>query len=106
MKHLENVHPTIVPLIPQYFEMRKKELPQLKEWTQEGNLKKLQEIGHRLRGNAESYGFTELGSIGKELEAACSAGRTDEVPGLVDQIEGYLLKLDPEVEALKLQLGK
>ena len=60
----------IKELIPAYLENRFKEHQLLCELLTNGNIEEINRIGHKLAGNAGSYGLNDLGKIGEQLEIA------------------------------------
>jgi CheY-like chemotaxis protein len=55
-------------LIPGYIEKRHSEINELRVALKDDNFSLLRGIGHKLRGSAGSYGFSELSLIGKTIE--------------------------------------
>ncbi len=66
----KNLPNEIKDLLPNYLENREKEINVLKQLISDCNLKEVNKIGHKLAGNAGSYGLDELGEIGEKLEFA------------------------------------
>jgi HPt (histidine-containing phosphotransfer) domain-containing protein len=73
-----------------YLQRRKADLVLLEEACQKMEASYLQRIGHQLRGNALSYGFDELSTIGTQLEAASKINDFHEAEQLVKQIKNYV----------------
>lgn len=69
-KIIINVDPDLEDLVPAYFENRKLELASLKSSFISQNWAEIQNIGHKLKGNAASYGFETLTELGAFLEIA------------------------------------
>lgn len=65
---MNNIPKEILPLIPDYLKNRKLELEQLKKLVEQGDLVEIKRIGHKLAGNAGSYGLFDLGEIGVKIE--------------------------------------
>lgn len=55
-----------------YIERRKRDLEELKLAFSSGNLESFQRIGHQLKGNGATYGYEELGELGRRMEEAGS----------------------------------
>lgn len=66
----QNLPIEIRELIPGYLENREKEIKTLYDLLSGRNLSEINKIGHKLAGNAGSYGLEELGKIGERLEFA------------------------------------
>ncbi len=77
-------------LAPQYLTHRRQELGELKVLLEHSNFEKIQTLGHRLKGNAKSYGFEELGWIGKKLEDAAEKSDAPGIRVLIHETENYL----------------
>lgn len=55
-------------LIPNFVSNRKKDVRSLGEWITSQNYEEIRRLGHTLKGVCASYGFPQLGEMGKELE--------------------------------------
>ncbi|PIP90291.1 MAG: hypothetical protein COW01_02475 [Bdellovibrionales bacterium CG12_big_fil_rev_8_21_14_0_65_38_15] len=66
----QNLPIEIKDLIPGYLENREKEIETLYGFVSDRNLSEINKIGHKLAGNAGSYGLEELGKVGEKLEFA------------------------------------
>ncbi|MBT5093957.1 MAG: Hpt domain-containing protein [Halobacteriovoraceae bacterium] len=62
-------------IMPTFLENRKKDIGALKGLQESNDFKAIEVIGHKLAGNAGSYGLSDLGDIGVSLEEA--AGKED-----------------------------
>jgi two-component system, sensor histidine kinase and response regulator len=80
-------------LIPEYLNNRAKEVLELVIAFQKEDYGLIQANGHRLRGSAGSYGFTELSEIGKELEDKAKAMDAATVNFAINQYQLYLKRL-------------
>ncbi len=89
-KLIINVDPDLVDLVPGYFENRKVELISLKEFFYQKKWHEIQMIGHKLKGNAASYGFEKLTELGSFLEIAAKEHNHNQIQELISQIEIYL----------------
>jgi HPt (histidine-containing phosphotransfer) domain-containing protein len=56
-----------------YIERRQRDLEELKQALGAGNLEPFQRIGHQLKGNGATYGYDELGELGRRMEEAGNA---------------------------------
>ena len=77
----------IQELIPAYSENRAIEHQHLLKLLTSGNIEDINRIGHKLAGNAGSYGMSELGEIGERLENSSSL---DEISQLLVEYEKLL----------------
>jgi histidine phosphotransfer protein HptB len=60
----------LIDLIPQYLANRRAELTLLNNAVTTEDFSTIQNIGHKLKGNAGSYGFFRLTDLGASLEKA------------------------------------
>ena len=81
-------------LIPNYLKRRFAELGQIEAALNNGDLSPVAMIGHKLAGNAETFGFPALGHLGAKLEAAATAQNETEVRRIRAQIEVFLNQID------------
>lgn len=80
-------------LIPDYLANRTKELVTLKEAFEHSNFSFIQTTGHKLRGSAGSYGFSDLSEIGKELEEKSKILDGTSVRHALNQYQLYLKRV-------------
>lgn len=66
-----NIDKDLEDIMPMFLENRRKDLDALSSLLEQMDYDSIQTIGHRLAGNAGSYGLDELGKIGVALESAC-----------------------------------
>ncbi len=81
-------------IMPQYLEIRHKELREIQEALEKGDAEQVGFLGHRLSGSGGSYGLDELTRLGKLLEEAAKAGDMDEAANLIESLAGYLSNLE------------
>lgn len=67
------------PLIDSFISNRHKDLEQIGTALGNNDVISIQTIAHKLAGNAGSYGFKELGLIGKNLEESCISNNWPEI---------------------------
>lgn len=66
----------LADLIPVFFKNRQKELETLSTALDTGDYEQLRQLGHRMKGVGDSYGFAKVSEIGKRVEdGARSADR-------------------------------
>lgn len=87
MTKFEDLADAIKSLLPDYLANRDKELIHLKELLIHGDLIEIKKIGHKLAGNAGSYGLAELGTIGANLEEVVNI---EEAHRLINEYENLL----------------
>jgi HPt (histidine-containing phosphotransfer) domain-containing protein len=77
-------------LAPQYLENRRRELDEIRGALDRGDFERLGRIGHRLRGNAKTYGFAELSELGTRLESAAEQRDGSESLKTFEAISAYV----------------
>jgi HPt (histidine-containing phosphotransfer) domain-containing protein len=73
-------------LIPTFMANRSKEIATLRAALDAGDMEQLRQLGHRMKGVGNSYGFEHISVLGKRVEDGAKA--TD-VPGLNALIAEY-----------------
>ena len=73
-------------LIPTFMKNRHKELETLRTALAAGDMEQLRQLGHRMKGVGNSYGFEQVSVLGKQIEDDAKA--TD-LPGLEARIVEY-----------------
>lgn len=87
------IDPDLKEMAMTYLEQRRQEVSLLKKYLEEKDFKNLNILGHKMRGVAESYGFTELTQYGGELELAAKATQDLEIKDIITKIELYLVNV-------------
>ena len=64
----------IEDLIPVFLANRKKELETLRAALAAADFEQLRQLGHRMRGVGNSYGFERVSVLGKEIEDGARSG--------------------------------
>jgi HPt (histidine-containing phosphotransfer) domain-containing protein len=80
----------LAELVPEYLKNRKAEIGELKKLIEKCDYKKMETIGHRLKGNAKSYGFEDLGKLGGRLETASKEKNPTQAQEIVRDMEKLL----------------
>jgi HPt (histidine-containing phosphotransfer) domain-containing protein len=83
----------IADLIPTYLSNRRKELESLRAALAAGDFEKLRQLGHRMRGVGNSYGFERVTSLGKEIEDGAKSGDKDSLGAHIAAYGDYLSKV-------------
>jgi len=87
----ENSHKVIVAkdledLIPVFLKNRHKEVDTLRVALASADFEQLRQLGHRMKGVGNSYGFEHVSVIGKQIE---DGARSGDRAGLEASITGY-----------------
>ena len=78
-------------LIPTFMKNRRKELETLRAALDAGDMEQMRQLGHRMKGVGNSYGFELVSVLGKQIEDGAKA--TDRV-GLEARLLEYTDYLD------------
>ena len=77
-----------------YQDKRYEDLVEIKNSLQDvkldNRLEKIQKIGHKIKGSASLYGFTELSEIGFRLEVTAQNGDLSNLPSVIDEFQSFL----------------
>jgi len=73
-----------------YIERRKKDLEVARVALTTPDFTFFKKIGHDLKGNAITFGFAPLSSIGEKLEAAAVASNLEELKKLMQEYDSYI----------------
>jgi HPt (histidine-containing phosphotransfer) domain-containing protein len=85
-------------LIPVFLSNRKKELDSLRVALAAADFERLRELGHRMRGAGNSYGFERVSLIGKQIEDGACTGDTASLEAQIADYGDYLAKLQVAYE--------
>ena len=73
-------------LIPTFMKNRGKELETLRAALGTGDMEQLRQLGHRMKGVGNSYGFELISILGKQIE---DGARAKDLSGIGVRIEEY-----------------
>jgi HPt (histidine-containing phosphotransfer) domain-containing protein len=73
-------------LIPTFMKNRNKELETLKTALGAGDMEQLRQLGHRMKGVGNSYGFEKVSLLGKEIE---DGAKVKDLAGLATRLTEY-----------------
>ena len=85
-KHLED-------LIPTFMRNRQKEHDALKVALAASDFEQLRQLGHRMKGVGNSYGFTHISTIGKRVEDGARAGDRAGLAATIGEYGEYLSRV-------------
>ena len=80
-------------LIPGFMRNRKKELETLKVALAAADFEQLRQLGHRMKGVGNSYGFAQVSAIGQEIEDGARSGNRASLEAHIAQYGEYLSKV-------------
>lgn len=83
----------LADLIPVFFENRKKEIANLRAALAAGDFEQLRQLGHRMKGVGNSYGFAAISDIGKRVEDGAKTADKAGLNACVVEYADYLSKV-------------
>lgn len=84
------VDPDLADYIPTFVDNRKKELKQAETDLDAKDFESLRALGHTLKGCCASYGFIELGDLGKKLEDSAKNEKSEDIASLLSDMHWLL----------------
>ena len=85
-------------LIPAFLSNRKKELETLRTALAAADFETLRQLGHRMRGVGNSYGFEHVSLLGKEIEEGARSRDQTSLAGHIAAYGEYLSKVQVAYE--------
>jgi HPt (histidine-containing phosphotransfer) domain-containing protein len=94
----ENNHTVIVAkdladLIPVFFRNRQKEVEALRSALAAGDFEQLRQLGHRMKGVGNSYGFAKVSEIGERVEDDARTADKTAIDACIGEYADYLSKV-------------
>ncbi|MEO5968973.1 MAG: response regulator, partial [Bdellovibrionia bacterium] len=90
---IDKLESELAELVPEYLKNRKAEIGELRQLIEKADFKKMETIGHRLKGNAKSYGFEDLGKLGGQLESASREKDPTKAGAIITDMEKLLAQV-------------
>jgi len=81
-------------LIPVFMSNRRKELDTLRVALAAADFEQLRQLGHRMKGVGNSYGFARVSEIGKHVEDGARSGDRAALEGTIAQYAEYLSRVE------------
>lgn len=80
-------------LIPVFMSNRKKELDALRVALAAADFEQLRQLGHRMKGVGNSYGFARVSDLGKHVEDGARSGDRASLEATILSYSEYLAKV-------------
>ncbi len=80
-------------LIPGFMRNRRKEVDSLRAALESADYEQLRQLGHRMKGVGNSYGFPLVSAIGAKIENQARSGDRGEIGALVAEYAEFLDKV-------------
>ena len=77
-------------LIPVFIKNRTKELDSLRAALGAGDFDQLKQLGHRMKGVGNSYGFAPISEFGKDIEDGAQSANATVIGGCIVAYADYL----------------
>jgi HPt (histidine-containing phosphotransfer) domain-containing protein len=81
-------------LIPVFMSNRRKEVDSLRAALVATDLEQLRQLGHRMKGVGNSYGFERISLFGKQIEEGARSGDRAAIDACIDEYRDYLSRLE------------
>jgi HPt (histidine-containing phosphotransfer) domain-containing protein len=80
-------------LVPTFMKNRAKELETLRGALTAGDFEQIRQLGHRMKGVGNSYGFEMISLLGKKVEDGAKAGDRDALGMHLAEYADYLARV-------------
>ena len=80
-------------LIPVFLRNRKKEVDTLRVALAAADFEQLRQLGHRMKGVGNSYGFNHVSTLGKHIEDGARSGDRASLEARIAEYADYLAKV-------------
>jgi len=85
-------------LIPVFMTNRRKELDTLRVALAAADFEQLRQLGHRMKGVGNSYGFNHVSTLGKYIEEGARSGDRASLEARIGEYADYLAKVQIQYE--------
>ena len=92
--NLVTVPKDLEDLIPVFMSNRKKELDTLRVALAAADFEQLRQLGHRMKGVGNSYGFAQVSDFGKYVEDGARSGDRAGLETRIREYADYLAKVE------------
>jgi len=97
-KYVVTIDKDIKEIVPNFIANRENDLLQLQKYINENQYEEIKVIGHKLSGNAPSYGFDYLGKIGHELEISAEQKKHEEIINCIENFNEFMSNYEIKYE--------
>jgi HPt (histidine-containing phosphotransfer) domain-containing protein len=80
-------------LIPTFMKNRHKEVETLRVALAAADFEQLRQLGHRMKGVGNSYGFAHVSTLGKYIEDGARSGDRGALQASISEYDEYLSKV-------------
>lgn len=83
----------IQDLIPTFLKNRAKEVETLRAALAAGDFEQMRQLGHRMKGVGNSYGFEKVSALGRQIEDGAKAGDRAGLDARIAEYANYLARV-------------
>lgn len=80
-------------LIPTFMKNRSKEIETLRAALAAGDFEQMRQLGHRMKGVGNSYGFEKVSALGRQIEDGAKAGDRAGLEARIAEYTDYLSRV-------------
>jgi len=80
-------------LIPTFMKNRTTEVETLRAALAAGDLEQMRQLGHRMKGVGNSYGFEKVSTLGRQIEDGANAGDRAGLEARIAEYTDYLARV-------------
>ena len=80
-------------LVPTFMKNRGKELETLRTALTAGDFEQMRQLGHRMKGVGNSYGFEKVSQLGKQIEDEAKTGDREALNTRLAEYADYLARV-------------
>ena len=91
--HVVTVAKDLEDLIPTFMKNRGKELETLRSALAAGDLEQMRQLGHRMKGVGNSYGFEKVSVLGKQIEDGAKGNDRTGLEACITDYAEYLARV-------------
>ena len=91
--HTVTVAKDLEDLIPTFMKNRVRELDTLRAALAGGDMEQLRQLGHRMKGVGNCYGFEKVSALGKLLEDGAKSGDRAVLQACIAEYADYLARV-------------
>ncbi|HWA38305.1 MAG TPA: Hpt domain-containing protein [Burkholderiales bacterium] len=88
----------IEDLVPVFMKNRHKEVETLKAALAAADFEQLRQVGHRMKGVGNSYGFERVSLLGRQIEDGARSGDRAGLAARITEYQDYLAKVQVTYE--------
>ena len=91
--------PDTQDLVPGYLEKRQQDVAVLKDALKKQNYESIQDLGHRMKGTGEGYGFQGITQAGAEIEDGAKSKNNVLIEKGIENLADYLERVEVVYDA-------